>query len=154
MKKRVISNPLVSKRAYLTLKSFLNTINKYQTNKTLCVATSALRDAPNGKEFVRWIQKELGLFIKIIDGNTEAKYGGIAATNLLPIHEGITIDIGGGSSDMTLIKNGHIIDTYSLNLGTVRLKELFFDKGFTPSMINEKVKAYIQNELNQLPDTV
>ena len=144
--------PIGIKRAYLTLKSFLHTIDKYQANKTLCVATSALRDAPNGKEFVQWIQRELGLFIKIIDGNTEAKYGGIAAANLLPIHEGITIDIGGGSADMTLIKNGHIVDTYSLNLGTVRLKELFFDKGLTPLVTNEKAKAYIQHELNQLPD--
>jgi exopolyphosphatase/guanosine-5'-triphosphate,3'-diphosphate pyrophosphatase len=138
--------PIGIKRAYLTLKSFLHTIDKYQANKTLCVATSALRDAPNGKAFVQWIQKELGLFIKIIDGNKEAKYGGVAAVNLLPISE-----IGGGSSDMTLIKNGYIVDTYSLNLGTVRLKELFFDKGLTPSVTNEKAKAYIQHELNQLP---
>jgi len=143
--------PIGIKRAYLTLKSFLHTIDKYQANKTLCVATSALRDAPNGKEFVQWIQKELGLSIKVIDGNKEAKYGAIAANNLLPIHEGISIDIGGGSSDMALIKNGHIVDTYSLNLGTVRLKELFFDKGLSTTVINEKAKAYIQNELNQLP---
>jgi exopolyphosphatase/guanosine-5'-triphosphate,3'-diphosphate pyrophosphatase len=142
--------PIGIKRAYLTLKSFLHTIDKYQAHKTLCVATSALRDAPNGKEFVQWIKQELGLSIKVIDGNKEAKYGGIAAVNLLPISEGISIDIGGGSSDMTLIKNGHITDTYSLNLGTVRLKELFFDKG-SPSVIIEKAKAYIQHELNQLP---
>ncbi len=140
------------KRAYLTLKSFLHTIDKYQANKTLCVATSALRDAPNGKEFVQWIQKELGLSIKIIDGKKEAKYGGIAAVNLLPIYEGISIDIGGGSSDMALMKNGHIVDTYSLNLGTVRLKELFFDKALSPSVINEKAKAHIQDELNKLPE--
>lgn len=143
--------PIGIKRAYLTLKSFLHTIDKYQTHKTLCVATSALRDAPNGKEFVQWIQKELGLYIKIIDGNKEARYGGIAAVNLLPIHEGISIDIGGGSSDMTLMKDGHIIDTYSLNLGTVRLKELFFDKGLSAKEINEKAKAYIQDELKHLP---
>jgi len=143
--------PIGITRAYLTLKSFLHTIDKYQANKTLCVATSALRDAPNGKEFVQWIQKELGLHIKIIDGKKEARYGGIAAVNLLPIHEGISIDIGGGSSDISLIKNGHIADTYSLNLGTVRLKELFFDKGLNPSVINEKAKAYIQDELNHLP---
>lgn len=143
--------PIGIKRAYLTLKSFLHSIDKYQVNKTLCVATSALRDAPNGKEFVRWIQKELGLYIKIIDGNKEAMYGGIAAVNLLPIHEGISIDIGGGSSDMALIKDGHIVDTYSLNLGTVRLKELFFDKGSNPKEINEKASAYIKEALKHLP---
>ncbi|PHS41787.1 MAG: guanosine polyphosphate pyrophosphohydrolase [Sulfurovum sp.] len=143
--------PIGITRAFLTLKSFLHTINKYQVRKTLCVATSALRDAPNGKEFVQWIQKELGLAIRIIDGQKEAKYGAIAANNLLPVTEGITIDIGGGSSDMALLKKGHITDTYSLNLGTVRLKELFFDKGMSIEQSNEKAKAYIQNELNKLP---
>jgi len=143
--------PIGIKRAFLTLKSFLHTIDKYQVSKTLCVATSALRDAPNGKEFVHWIQKELGLAIKIIDGQKEAKYGAIAANNLLPVTEGISIDIGGGSSDMALLKNGHIADTYSLDLGTVRLKELFFDKGMSVEESNSRAKVYIQHELNKLP---
>jgi len=150
--KRGYLQPLGIKRAFLTLQSFLHTIEKYQANKILCVATSALRDAPNGKLFVKWIEKELGLFIKIIDGNKEAQYGAIAAKNLLPIQEGITIDIGGGSSDMALIKEGNIISTYSLNLGTVRLKELFFDKEMPLEEINQKAKAYIQKEIKKLPE--
>lgn len=143
--------PIGIKRAYLTLKSFMHTIEKYQAKKTICVATSALRDAPNGKIFTQWIKKELGLSINIIDGLKEANYGAIAAVNLLPIKEGISIDIGGGSSDMALIKNGKIVDTYSLNLGTVRLKELFFDTTDENSVINTKAKAYIQKELLSLP---
>ena len=144
--------PLAMKRAFLTLQSFIHTIHKYQVHKTICVATSALRDAPNGNDFVHWIEKELGLSIKIIDGKQEATYGALAVNNLLPIHEGITIDIGGGSSDMALIQNGHIVDTYSLNLGTVRLKELFFDKGGLPmEEINQKAKHYIDSALEALP---
>ena len=143
--------PIGIKRAFLTLKSFVHTIEKYEVNKTLCVATSALRDAPNAKVFVQWIQKELGLSIRIIDGLKEARYGAIAANNLLPIHDGITIDIGGGSSDMALIQNNQIVDTYSLNLGTVRLKELFFDKKITLEERNAQARAYIKGELAKLP---
>ena len=143
--------PIAIKRAFLTLKSFKHTIEKYQAHKTLCVATSALRDAPNGDLFVQWIRKELGLSIKIIDGNREATYGAIAAKNLLPLTGGITIDIGGGSSDMALIENGHIVDTYSLNLGTVRLKELFSDQKASRKEINRKAKLYIAEELKKLP---
>ena len=138
-------------RAFLTLRSFTHTIEKFQVHKTICVATSALRDAPNGKIFVQWVEKELGISIKIIDGNKEATYGAIAANNLLPVTDGITIDIGGGSSDMALIENGKIVDTYSLNLGTVRLKELFFDKDMSRQEINKKAKAYIRSELQGLP---
>jgi len=139
--------PVGIHRAYLALKEFISTTQNYPVSKIICVATSALRDAPNGKAFTQWIKKELNLKIEIIDGKKEALFGAIAAQNLLPIQDGITIDIGGGSSDLALIKNSKIIDTYSLNIGTVRLKELFFDND---KSIDE-AKAFINKELKALP---
>ena len=150
--KNGLLQPKALTRAFLTLQSFTHTINKYQVSRTICVATSALRDAPNGNIFVKWIKNELGLSIKIIDGNKEAIYGALAAKNLLPKKDAITVDIGGGSSDLALIRNGQIVDTYSLNLGTVRLKELFFDQQLSNKEINKKAKAYISIELDKLPD--
>ena len=134
-------------RAFLALEEFIETTKNYPTTKILAVATSALRDAPNGTSFIKWIKSELNLEIQIIDGKTEATYGAIAAQNLLPITEGITIDIGGGSSDLALIRDSKIIDTYSLNLGTVRLKELFFDKE-RPIL---ESRAFIAEALKKLP---
>lgn len=139
--------PIGIQRAYLALKEFIATTKYYPVSKILCVATSALRDAPNGSEFTAWIKEELGLEIEIIDGQKEALFGAIAAQNLLPIQNGITIDIGGGSSDLALIENSKIIDTYSLNIGTVRLKELFFDKN-EPL---QEARDFIQKELKNLP---
>lgn len=139
--------PVGIHRAYLALNEFIKTIKLYPVKQTLCVATSALRDAPNGKAFTSWIKKQLNLDIKIIDGTIEARYGALAALNLLPISNGISIDIGGGSSDLALIKNSKIIDTYSINLGTVRIKELFFDGNGSIDDAN----AYIINEIEKLP---
>ncbi len=139
--------PIGIHRAYLALNEFIKTIKLYPVKQTICVATSALRDAPNGKDFTSWIKTQLDLDIKIIDGTVEARYGALAAINLLPISDGISIDIGGGSSDLALIKNSKIVDTYSINLGTVRIKELFFD---TNSSIDD-AKAYIINEIEKLP---
>ena len=143
--------PVGIRRAFLTLQSFLHTIAKYQVHKTVCVATSALRDAPNGKAFVAWIKKELGLSIRIIDGNKEAAYGAIAVKNLLPLQNTVTIDIGGGSADLALIRKGSIIDTCSLNIGTVRLKELFFDKEKDREIARQKAQTYILDALKSLP---
>jgi len=139
--------PIGINRAYLALKEFISTTKHYPVSKIICVATSALRDAPNGKAFTQWIKKKLNLEIEIIDGKKEALFGAIAAQNLLPIQDGITIDIGGGSSDLALIKNSKIIDTYSLNLGTVRLKELFFDNNKSI----EEANRFIKKELASLP---
>ncbi len=141
--------PIGIERAYLALQSFIQTTKKYHVNKTLCIATSALRDAPNGQNFIWWIKSNLKLSIKIIDGDEEAKLGAIAANNLLSVKDAITIDIGGGSSDIALIRGGEIIDTCSLNIGTVRIKELFFDRQAS----REESQAYIRDEIKRLPDT-
>ena len=115
-------------RAYESLKSFLNISHALKSRKIICVATSALRDAPNSKVFISRVQKELGLNIKVIEGEKEAYYGGVAALNLLHDNTFITMDIGGGSTEFSFIRDGKIEKSISLNIGTVRIKELFFNK--------------------------
>ena len=139
--------PLPMERAFQTLASFKTILDDYRVHKTLCVATSALRDAPNRDEFIHRVHKEIGIRIRVIDGESEARLGAIAASNLLPIEDAITIDIGGGSSDMARIVKGRIVESVSLNLGTVRIKELF-----TSNTIDiEKAQRYIDAELERLP---
>lgn len=134
-------------RALFALKEFLDIAKSYKTTKLFCVATSAIRDAPNAKEFLTRVKKECNLHIKVIDGQKEAFYGGVACANLVHKKDGITIDIGGGSTECALIQNGKIIDLISLNIGTIRIKELFFD---THNDI-EGAKAYINQELAKIP---
>lgn len=134
-------------RALFALKEFLDIAKSYKTTKLFCVATSAIRDAPNAKEFLTRVKKECNLHIKVIDGQKEAFYGGVACANLVHKKDGITIDIGGGSTECALIQNGKIIDLISLNIGTIRIKELFFD---TRNDI-EGAKAYINQELAKIP---
>ncbi|AJC87165.1 Ppx/GppA phosphatase family protein [Campylobacter insulaenigrae] len=120
---------------------------KEKCNKIIAVGTSALRDAPNSKDFIKRIMRNVGLNIKCINGKTESFLGGLAALNLLSnTQNATTIDIGGGSTELCLIKNGKIIDCLSLDIGTVRLKELFYD--------NKKFNAldkFIQEILIQIP---
>ena len=134
--------------AFGVLKDFLNIAANIKCRKVLCVATSALRDAPNKKVFLKRVQKELKLGIKIIDGKQEAHFGAVAALNLLaPMEEFTAIDIGGGSTELSKIREGKIIETLSLDLGTVRLKELFPDK---QSQLNAR-KAYIDEVIASVP---
>jgi len=136
------------RRAYGALYSFTHTLKEYAVRKVHCVATSALRDAPNRQEFLRMIRRRLGLHIRIIDGKTEAYYGAVAALNLLPFSEGVTIDIGGGSTELALIRGGKIVRTHSLDLGTVRLKEIFSDTDAS----EEETRSYIRDRLRTLPE--
>jgi len=133
------------KRAYDALKSFLQIAKNLKSRKILCVATSALRDAPNKKVFISKVSKELKLNIKVIDGQKEAYYGGVSALNLIADDNFTTLDIGGGSTEFAFIDDGKIIDTVSLNIGTVRIKELFIDKNNL-----DGAKEYIFSQLSHI----
>jgi len=135
-------------RAFQTLRAFTEVIKAYRVKKVLCVATSALRDAPNRSLFIDRVRNVLKLDIRVIDGKTEAMYGALSATNLLPVRSAISIDIGGGSTDMARIVNGRIVETHSLDIGTVRLKELFSNTQFD----EQSAKTYIRNALSHLPE--
>ncbi len=136
-------------KAFGVLKDFLSVADNLKCRKILCVATSALRDAPNKKVFLKRVSRELKLSIKIIDGKQEAHFGAVAAMNLLePLESFTTIDIGGGSTELSFVQGGKIIETLSLDLGTVRLKELFFDRGIN----QESVKNYIDEIIGKVPE--
>ncbi len=135
-------------RAFNALKEFLQISKSFKSKKILCVATSALRDAPNKHIFLQRVKQQLGLKIKIISGEKEAYFGALACANLLPKQtQAMSIDIGGGSTEIAFIDNDNVDEkTYSLKLGTVRLKELYFDKNDI-----EGAKEYIDTQLATIP---
>ena len=135
-------------RAVAAISGFAAIAHSRKARKIICVATSAVRDAPNRNDFLKRVQRACGINIRVIDGEKESYYGGVAAANLLPLKEGVTVDIGGGSTELALIENGQVKDTLSFQLGTVRLKELFFDG--TPRI--DEARAYVQKELSALPE--
>jgi len=130
-------------RAYEALKDFSYIIKAYKARKTLCIATSALRDAPNRKDFIKLVKKDLGISIKVIDGESEGYLGAISAINLLPsMNSFVSVDIGGGSVEFAKVENSKVVKTISLQLGHVRLNEMFSEK-------NDKLK-YVESELERL----
>lgn len=95
----------------------------YGVTEVRCMATSAMRDAMNGPVLVEKILKYTGIEIEIIRGKEEANVICEAVKSQLDFreHDVMLMDIGGGSTELTLIKNGEIIGVKSFNVGTVRL---------------------------------
>ena len=112
-------------RGLSCLKSFFAAIAEYEVSTIRAVATSAVRDARNGADFVRLVKQETGISLRVIDGTTEAELtmAGVMC-GLDQLSDDIIIfDIGGGSTEYTLIKAGKILYSMSLPLGVVRLTE-------------------------------
>ena len=105
-------------------------LKAYEVEEYMAVATSAMREAKNGEEIVREIEEKTGIKIRIIDGATEAEL--IAATDLEDLLEQnknyLYVDVGGGSTEFSVFRNGKKEDTKSFKLGTVRLLNDMVDK--------------------------
>ena len=106
-----------------TLKAYRHLMKVYDVKSYRACATSAMRDAKNGKEIVARIQKEIGLNIEIITGSQEAEilYETHLAEKLDNKSNYLYIDVGGGSTELTLYSNNKISFKQSFNIGTIRL---------------------------------
>lgn len=120
-----------------TMKAFSLLMKVHKVEKYMACATSAMREADNGVEVAEHIEKETGIKIHLIDGKKEAKI--IASSDLyqfLKIDETyLYIDVGGGSTELTLFSEGKIIASKSFKAGTVR---------FLNNMVSEVVWSEIE----------
>jgi exopolyphosphatase/guanosine-5'-triphosphate,3'-diphosphate pyrophosphatase len=105
------------------MRGFHELIKVYEVDAYRAVATSAMRDAVNGQDVIDRIRKEAGLNVEIIDGKVEAQlvFSNHIEEMLNPKHAYLYIDVGGGSTELTLYHNQKVIAAKSFNIGTVRM---------------------------------
>ncbi len=130
-----------------TMTAFLIIMKTHEVVSYRACATSAMREASNGKEVAQKLNKATGIEIQIIDGNDEAAI--IASTDLKHlISENRTflyVDVGGGSTELTVFSKGENIVSKSFQLGTVRIindmiRDTIWDE--VKKWITENTKEY------------
>ncbi|MBS1869646.1 MAG: Ppx/GppA family phosphatase [Actinobacteria bacterium] len=97
--------------------------NGIDVGEVEAVATSAIRDAPNGGAFVARAQRETGLPIRVISGEEEALYSYVAAANSTALEDGVVLDLGGGSLELVQVRERRAGAIASWPLGAVRATE-------------------------------
>jgi exopolyphosphatase/guanosine-5'-triphosphate,3'-diphosphate pyrophosphatase len=107
----------------LAMRAYKNLIDFYQVEDFKACATSAMREAKNGKEVVDRVFKETGIQIEIIDGKKEAEiiYSNHVAESMDPASNYLYIDVGGGSTELTIFSKNQPAVSKSFNIGTIRL---------------------------------
>jgi exopolyphosphatase/guanosine-5'-triphosphate,3'-diphosphate pyrophosphatase len=116
------------------------------------IATSAVRDASNGDEFVRAARVATGFEIEILSEEDEAYYGYVAAVNTTSLTDGAVLELGGGSMQLIEVASRHPRELCSFGLGAVRLTEEFL-QGSGPAKKKEleRVRAHVRDTLSELP---
>ncbi len=120
------------------------------------VATAALRDARNSRTFVEWVRSTTGWTIEIISGLEEARliHLGIISASRLGAHNVLLADLGGGSCELTLSRNGQLRDTVSLPLGAVRLTGEFLQHDPPRKSELKRLQGFVTREITRVQDRI
>ncbi len=120
--KKEISAPKAEK-LITAMKGFRELIKVFDVVSYRACATSAMRDAINGKAVIERIKQEAGIEVNLLDGKTEADtiFSNHVEELLEPRQAYLYIDVGGGSTELTLISAGKVLASRSFNVGTIRM---------------------------------
>jgi exopolyphosphatase / guanosine-5'-triphosphate,3'-diphosphate pyrophosphatase len=106
-----------------TIQAFKNLMDVHEVVAFRACATSAMREASNGKEVVQQVKNETGIEITVIDGKEEAEiiYSNQIVEMINDNNSYLYVDVGGGSTEITLFSNRKLVDSRSFNIGTIRM---------------------------------
>jgi exopolyphosphatase / guanosine-5'-triphosphate,3'-diphosphate pyrophosphatase len=138
------------------LRRFHRAIQECGTDAVKVVATAALRDARNSHAFLEWVRSTTGWTIEIISGLEEARliHLGIISHTRLGAANVLLVDLGGGSCELTLSREGHIRDTVSLPLGAVRLTSEFLKHDPPRKRELKQLQSFVTREVGRIQNRI
>ena len=143
-------------RGFVAIQNHLETIEKFNVVEVRAFATSAIRNASNGPEFVDEVESRFGFRVRVIPGEREAELIFKGVRQAIPLSErnNLILDIGGGSNEFIICNQEGIIWKHSFELGMARIMELF---ELSDPISHEEISAlesYFKKELEPLIDAV
>lgn len=135
-------------RAVTALKRFKGIADSHNAN-IRAVATSAVREALNGEDFIATVLKETGIEIEVVSGHEEARLIYLGILKAVPIYDEqvLCFDIGGGSTEFIVGHKGNIKFSTSLKLGAVRLTHKFFPDYKVNKSLVKVCRNWVEGEL-------
>lgn len=123
---RALTEPTM-RSALQALAKFKRLAESHEVDEIVAAATSAVREAGNGREFLAAVRQRTGIEVRVISGTEEARLIHRAAVYGVDVSDGaaLVIDVGGGSVELTLGRGSQVRVAHSLKLGVIRLTERF-----------------------------
>lgn len=135
------------KRFLKAMETYRNILDVYGIENYRACATSALREAANGQNIVDHVKKQTGISIEIISGDQEAEYifGGHFRDNTVTNQHYVYVDIGGGSTEISILKGSDVRESASFQVGTLRLLNQS-----VPKSVLREMKKWVEEKTAKL----
>ncbi len=146
-----ISQQLIT-RSVRVLKDFKDVCKQHRVVCIRAVGTSALREAKNKASFVSRARERSGIAVEIISGIEEARLIQIAVSQVIDLSRGlaVTIDMGGGSTEVSLVRDGDVVMSETHPIGAVRLLHLLDAEHHSSANFAHLVRDYVHGLQHQL----
>lgn len=138
-------------RTLHALQIFAHTAELLGVEQMLAVATAAMRNAKNGMAFRDEVEAHTGIPLTIISGREEARLGYLGVVNTLDCSDFILFDLGGASTEISLIRDRKLCETRSLPIGALTLTEEFGTADRITAKMRKALVARVREELATLP---
>lgn len=129
-----------------TLTTFKKILQEYDVTNVQAVATAAIRQAKNNNQIVLRMEAETGIKIHTLSEEEEAYFGFLAVAHSMDTPSAVTIDIGGGSTEITLYEEKKLLKTWSLPFGTVSLKQKFVSNGTLSEEEKKALRVFLRQQ--------
>lgn len=132
--------PDAFERGFIAIQNHMEIIARFEVDEIRAFATSAIRNAANGEQFVEDVYRKFGFRVRVIPGHREAEliYKGVRRAIALNEENVMILDIGGGSNEFIICNKNGIIWKHSFELGMARVMELF---SLSDPITSEEVRA-------------
>lgn len=127
---------------------------KLEPGQIDAVATSAIRDADNGRQFLQLVRERTGLEVRVLSREQEARYGYLAAVHTTTLSDGCVLDLGGGSLQLVRVASRIARESGSWRLGAVRMTERFMPSpapGPAKRSQCKALQAHVARKLERAP---
>lgn len=148
-KDKVISS-LKSEQLIHAMEGYQHIMQAYNILSYRACATSAMREAKNGPELISEIRNKIGIDLEIISGKDEAEiiFNTGVAQMLDPEKDYLYVDVGGGSTEVTVVSKSQKVEQESFNIGTVRMLNQSVDADEV-----DRFKSFMRKQATKLKDT-
>ena len=149
---RGIIQQLAFERGIAAMQRFQSHIQAHNVHEVKAIATSAIRNAANGNDFIAQVKENAGIQIELITGEQEAAYiyTGIKASGCLTEENALIMDIGGGSVEFIIGNKNEVFWKQSFEIGAARLMDKFHQTDPIPVQSIKELTRYLDGKLGEL----
>jgi exopolyphosphatase / guanosine-5'-triphosphate,3'-diphosphate pyrophosphatase len=150
LKHRLTEDAIV--RGLSTMISFKAIADSHKVDQIITTATSAVREASNGRVFVKLVKMKTGIDIRILPGKQEARIITLAVRDVFDLrnHRALIVDIGGGSVELIVADARHVYLAESIKAGVIRLTERFINHDIPTSKEIKRLRRWLDHKLEPI----